>query len=108
MKVMKLAELLSTGAALTSRFHQFVGGNTGSGLGTGPPWQGGPGGLGHVGVWASTGLAQSAVRTNSRSVLARVAHGLELHRLHVRRADREVRDRRLRHDRPRGAVMGEL
>src|ERR1700716_4221628 len=86
MKLMKFAELLSTGAALMSRFHQFVGGNTGSGLGTGPPWQGGPGGLGHVGVWASAGLAQSAVSTNSReSALPRVAHGLELHRLHVRR-----------------------
>src|SRR5436309_13669379 len=109
MKLMKLVELPSTGAALTSRFHQFVGGKTGSGLGTGPPSHGGPGGLGQVGVWPSAALAQTAVTTSSgASALLRVAHGLELHRLHVGRADGEVRDRRLRQDGPGRAVVDEL
>lgn len=37
MKVMKLAELVSTGAALTSVFHQLFGGNSGKGTGIAPP-----------------------------------------------------------------------
>src|SRR6266852_5826659 len=37
MKVMKAAELESTGAALTSVFHQLLAGKSGSGTGIGPP-----------------------------------------------------------------------
>ena len=37
MNVMKFAELTSSGAALTSVFHQLLAGNSGSGTGIGPP-----------------------------------------------------------------------
>src|SRR5713226_5380549 len=37
MNAMYVAEFGSTGAALMSAFHQFVGGNSGSGPGRGPP-----------------------------------------------------------------------
>ncbi len=37
MKWMKLALWGSTGAALTSAFHQLSAGNSGSGVGRGPP-----------------------------------------------------------------------
>jgi hypothetical protein len=41
MKLMKAAEWGSSGAALMSRFHQLSGGNSGSGVGSGPPSCGG-------------------------------------------------------------------
>jgi hypothetical protein len=40
MKVMNEAEFGSTGAALTSVFHQLSAGNSGSGPGSAPPWTG--------------------------------------------------------------------
>jgi hypothetical protein len=37
MKLMKLAEFVSTGALLMSVFHQLLAGKSGSGTGIGPP-----------------------------------------------------------------------